>query len=94
MKKLRSRMSLFSRDARQTSAPHSSGPDVVEACRKLQSWGSQVELVEKLEKGLENENFFCFFCQKPQYLDTLYIIRQLAVSKLLASSRRGRGYSW
>ncbi len=40
-------MSLFSRDARQTSAPRSSGPNVIEARRNLQSWGACGETGER-----------------------------------------------
>lgn len=32
--------------------PRDSGPAVAEASRKLKSWGSQIELADKLEKGL------------------------------------------
>ncbi|KAL0152587.1 hypothetical protein M9458_052310 [Cirrhinus mrigala] len=52
MKKLRSRLSLFSRKEGQPSAPCGSGPAAAEARRKLSLWGSQVDLANKLDKGL------------------------------------------
>ncbi|KAL0173628.1 hypothetical protein M9458_029596, partial [Cirrhinus mrigala] len=52
MKTLRSRLSLFSRKEGQPSAPRSSGPAAAEAQRKLSLWGSQVDLADKLDKGL------------------------------------------
>ncbi|KAI2665880.1 NLR family CARD domain-containing protein 3 [Labeo rohita] len=36
----------------QPSAPRGSGPAAAEARRKLSSWGSQVDLADRLEKGL------------------------------------------
>ncbi|KAL0152640.1 hypothetical protein M9458_052363, partial [Cirrhinus mrigala] len=52
MKKLRSCLSLFSRKEGQPSTPRGSGPAAAEAQRKLSSWGSQVDLANKLDKGL------------------------------------------
>ncbi|KAL0202332.1 hypothetical protein M9458_000350, partial [Cirrhinus mrigala] len=52
IKTLHSRLSLFSRKEGQPSAPRGSGPAAAEARRKLSSWGSQVDLAEKLDKGL------------------------------------------
>ncbi|KAL0195685.1 hypothetical protein M9458_009257, partial [Cirrhinus mrigala] len=43
---------FFSRKEGQPSAPHGSGPAAAEARRKLSSWGSQVDLADKLDKGL------------------------------------------
>ncbi|KAL0153407.1 hypothetical protein M9458_051326, partial [Cirrhinus mrigala] len=36
----------------QPSTPRGSGPAAAEARRKLSSWGSQVDLADKLDKGL------------------------------------------
>ncbi|KAL0161272.1 hypothetical protein M9458_044997, partial [Cirrhinus mrigala] len=52
IKTLRSRLSLFSRKEGQPSASRGSGPAAAEARRKLSLWGSQVDLDEKLDKGL------------------------------------------
>ncbi len=49
MRKLRSRLSLFSRKEGQPSASHSSGPTVAEARRGMISWGSQAELADDRE---------------------------------------------
>ncbi len=47
--KLRSRLSLFSRELGQSSAPRGSGPAAAEAARRLRSWGSQMELADEFE---------------------------------------------
>ncbi len=52
MKKLCSRLSLFSREEGQPSASRGSRPTVAEARRGLNSWGSQAELADELERGL------------------------------------------
>ncbi len=52
MRKLRSRLSLFSMEEGQSSASHGSRPTVAEARRGLNSWGSQAELADELERGL------------------------------------------
>lgn len=52
LRKLHSRLSLFSRESRQSSVHHGSGPDAAKASRKLHSWGSQVELVDTFERGM------------------------------------------
>ncbi|KAL0149135.1 hypothetical protein M9458_055567, partial [Cirrhinus mrigala] len=52
IKKLRSRLSLFSRKEGQPSAPRGSGPSAVKARRKMSWWGSQADLAEELKKGL------------------------------------------
>ncbi|KAL0169000.1 hypothetical protein M9458_037222, partial [Cirrhinus mrigala] len=52
MRKLRSRLSLFSREEGQLPVPRGSGPSAAEARRKMSSWGSQVDLADKLKKGL------------------------------------------
>ncbi|KAI2647461.1 Uronate isomerase [Labeo rohita] len=52
MKKLRSRLSLFSREEGQPPVSRSSGPSAAEARRKMSSWGSQVDLADELKKGL------------------------------------------
>ncbi len=52
MRKLRSRLSLFSRKEGQPSASRGSGPTVAEARRGMFSWGSQAELADELERGL------------------------------------------
>ncbi len=49
--KLRSRMSLFSRELGQSSAPRGSGPAAAEAARRLRSWGSQMELADEAVRG-------------------------------------------
>ncbi len=54
MKKLRSRLSLFSR---QPSASCDSGPTAAEARRRMKSWGSQLDMADELERdrpGPEN----------------------------------------
>ncbi len=50
MKKLRSRLSLFSRKEGQPSASRDSGPTAAEARRRMKSWGSQLDLVDELER--------------------------------------------
>ncbi len=52
MKKLRSRLSLFSRKEGQPSASRDSGPTVAEARRRMKSWGSQADLADELEREL------------------------------------------
>ncbi|KAL0152305.1 hypothetical protein M9458_052028 [Cirrhinus mrigala] len=52
MRKLRSRLSLFSREEGQLPVPRGSGPSAAEARRKMSSWGSQVDLADELKKGL------------------------------------------
>ncbi|KAL0173531.1 hypothetical protein M9458_029499, partial [Cirrhinus mrigala] len=52
MKKLRSRLSLFSREEGQPPLPRGSGPSAAEARRKMSLWGSQVDLADELKKGL------------------------------------------
>ncbi len=52
MRKLRSRLSLFSRKEGQPSASRGSRPTVAEARRGMSSWGSQAELADELERGL------------------------------------------
>ncbi len=52
MRKLRFRLSLFSRKEGQPSASHGSGPTVAEARRGIISWGSQAELADELERGV------------------------------------------
>ncbi len=51
MKKLRSRLSLFSRKEGQPSASRDSGPTAAEALRRMKSWGSQLDLADELERG-------------------------------------------
>ncbi len=50
--KLRSRMSLFSRELGQSSAPHGSGPAAAEAAMRLKLWGSQMELADESAGGI------------------------------------------
>ncbi len=50
MKKLRSRLSLFSRKEVQPSASHDSGPTAAETRRRIKSWGSQLDLADELER--------------------------------------------
>ncbi len=52
MKKLRSRLSLFSRKEGQPSASRDSGPTAAEARRRMKSWGSQADLADELEREL------------------------------------------
>uniref|UniRef100_A0A673L8B9 Alkylglycerone-phosphate synthase n=1 Tax=Sinocyclocheilus rhinocerous TaxID=307959 RepID=A0A673L8B9_9TELE len=52
MKKLRSRLSLFSRKEGQPSAPHGSGPAAAEARRRMSSWCLQVDLADEFWEGL------------------------------------------
>ncbi len=47
-----SRLSLFLKEEGQPSASRGSRPTVAEARRGLNSWGSQAELADELEKGL------------------------------------------
>ncbi|KAI2657343.1 Transposon Ty3-G Gag-Pol polyprotein [Labeo rohita] len=51
MRLLRSQKALFSVEGAFTSVPHRSGPASAEAERRLQSWGSQLDLVEGMETG-------------------------------------------
>ncbi len=50
MKKLRSRLSLFSRKEGQPSASRDSGPTAAEARRRMKSWGSQLDMADELER--------------------------------------------
>ncbi len=50
--KLRSRISLFSRELGQSSAPRGSGPAAAEVARRLRSWGSQMELADESVGGM------------------------------------------
>ncbi len=50
MKKLRSRLSLFSRKEGQPSASRDSGPTTAEARRRMKSWGSQLDMADELER--------------------------------------------
>ncbi len=50
MKKLRSRLSLFSRKGWKPSASHDSGPTAAEARRRMKSRGSQLDLADELER--------------------------------------------
>ncbi len=52
MRKLRSRLSLFSSKEGQPSASRDSRPTVAEARRRIKSWGSQVDLADELEREL------------------------------------------
>ncbi|KAL0150361.1 hypothetical protein M9458_054363 [Cirrhinus mrigala] len=52
MRKLHSHWSLFSRKEGHPLAPRSSGPAAAEVWRNPSSWGSQVDLADKLDKGL------------------------------------------
>ncbi len=56
MKKLRSRLSLFSRKEGQPSASRDSGPTAAEAQRRMESWDSQLDLAEELER---DRHFSC-----------------------------------
>ncbi len=49
MKKLRSRLSLFSRKKGQPSASRDSVPTAAEARRRIKSWGSQLDMADELE---------------------------------------------
>ncbi len=50
MRKLSSRLSLFSRKEGQPSASRDSRPTVAEARRRIKSWGSQLDVADKLER--------------------------------------------
>ncbi len=50
MKKLRSRLSLFSRKEGQPSASRDSGPTAAEAWWRMKTWGSQLDLADELER--------------------------------------------
>ncbi len=50
MKKLRSRLSLFSRKEGQPSASSNSGPTAAEARRRMKPWGSQLDVADELER--------------------------------------------
>ncbi len=50
MRKLRSRLSLFSRKEGQPSASRDSVPTAAEARRRLKSRGSQLDMADELEK--------------------------------------------
>ncbi len=52
MRKLRSRLSLFSSKEGQPSASRDSRPTVAEARRRMKSWGSQVDLADELKREL------------------------------------------
>ncbi len=50
MKKLRSRLSFFSRKEGQPSASRDSGPTTAGALRRIKSWGSQLDMADELER--------------------------------------------
>ncbi len=50
VRKLSSRLSLFSRKEGQPSASRDSRPTVAEARRRMKSWGSQLVVADKLER--------------------------------------------
>ncbi len=50
MRKLSSRLSLFSRKEGQPSASRDSRPTVAEARRRMKSWGSQLDVADELER--------------------------------------------
>ncbi len=52
MKKLRSRLALFSRNEGQPSASRNLRPTAAEARRRMKLWGSQVDLADELEREL------------------------------------------
>ncbi len=52
LKKLRSHLSLFSREFGKSSAPCGSVPAVAEAARRLRSWGLQMEFADDIERGV------------------------------------------
>ncbi len=52
LRKLRSHLSLFSRELGQFSAPRDSVSAAAEAARRLRSWGSQMELSDEFERGI------------------------------------------
>ncbi len=52
MRKLRSRLSLFSRKEGQPSTSRDSGPTATEARRRMKSCGSQADLADELEREL------------------------------------------
>ncbi len=52
MKKLRSRLSFFSKKEWQLSASRDSGPTTAEARRRMKSWGSQLDLADELQREL------------------------------------------
>ncbi len=52
MRKLRSRLSLFSSKEGQPSASRDSRPTIAEAQRRMTSWGSQVDLADELDREL------------------------------------------
>jgi hypothetical protein len=52
LKTLRSRLALFSSEEGSASGPRGSGPARAEAERRLASWGSQMELVDHLERAV------------------------------------------
>ncbi len=56
VKKLCSRLSLFSRKEGQPSTSRNSGPTAAEAQRRMKSWGSQLDLADELER---NRPFSC-----------------------------------
>ncbi len=88
MKKLRSRLSLFSRKEGQPTAPRGSGHAAAEAQRKVSSWGSQVDLADELEKRLSLSR--SLVTDESELLDDDAISLTLshpAASALLAPSR-------
>ncbi len=50
MKKLRSRLSLFSRKEGQPSASRDLGPTAAKARRRMKSWNSQLDMADELER--------------------------------------------
>ncbi len=54
MRKLRSRLSLFSRKEGQPSASRDSRPTIAEARRRIKSWGSQADLERELSLSHES----------------------------------------
>ncbi len=73
MKKLRSRLSLFSRKEEQPSTSRDSGPTAVEARRRMKLWGLQLDLADELEREL----YFC--TRQPRTRASCWIVMMLSL---------------
>ncbi len=73
MKKLRSRLSLFSRKEGQPSTSRDMGPTAVEARRRMKLWGLQLDLADELERELY------FRTRQPRTRASCWIVMMLSL---------------
>ncbi len=95
--KLRSRLSLFSRELGRSSAPRGSGPAIAEAARRLRSRRSQMELADEPERGIFHLALVSGWrvnCWRKMYCLLHLLIQQEVLCWLMVGWWRRRGYFW